>query len=192
MWISQAERPLRADELCYALAVELGFTNFNIGNIPLVSTLVTCCQGLIEVVKEASTVRLINFTLQEYLSAHPDLFNTSHSAMAEICLVYLSSQQVKALLTSPSPDTRNTPCLEYCYISGGVHAKGALSDCLRSLAQDVLRGNSSQTSTEFLVARVDDWRLLRFGVWFLFNRATLGILLRYQRSCSWFDRDGML
>ena len=45
MWISYAERPLRANELCYALAVELGSTDFDPGNIPSMSTLVSCCQG---------------------------------------------------------------------------------------------------------------------------------------------------
>ena len=63
MWISHAERPPRADELCHALAVQLGSTDFDVGNIPSMSALVNCCQGLITVDKEASTVRLIYFTL---------------------------------------------------------------------------------------------------------------------------------
>ena len=109
MWISHAERPLSADELCHALAIQVGSTNFDVGNIPSVPTLVNCCQGLITVDKEALTVRLIHFTLQEYLSAHPDVFIKPHSAIAEICLTYLNSQQVKALSTSPFPDTRNAP-----------------------------------------------------------------------------------
>ena len=63
MWISHAERPLQADELCRALAVRLGSTEFNTDNVPSMSTLISCCQGLITVDKEASTVRLIHFTL---------------------------------------------------------------------------------------------------------------------------------
>ena len=58
-------------------------------NVPSISTLIGCCQGLITVDKEAFTVRLIHFTLQEYLSAHPDIFSRPHSAIAEICLTYL-------------------------------------------------------------------------------------------------------
>jgi len=155
MWINHAERPLRADELCHALAVELGSTDFNIGNTPSMSTLVGCSQGLIAVDKEASTVRLIQFTLQEYLSAHPDLFSRPHSAMAEICLTYLSSQQVEALSTSPSLDTPNMPFLEYCSVYWGVHVKWELSDCARSLALELLKGNYSQKWTELLLARVE-------------------------------------
>src|SRR5207302_6777193 len=67
-WISHAERPLRADELCHALAVELSSTVFDAADIPSMPTLVSCCQGLITVDKEVSTVRLVHFTLQEYLS----------------------------------------------------------------------------------------------------------------------------
>ena len=74
MWVSHAERPLRADELCHALAVELGSTEFNADNIPSISTLVGCCQGLITVDKESSIVRLVHFMLQKYLSVNPDIF----------------------------------------------------------------------------------------------------------------------
>jgi len=44
MWISHAERPLKADELCHALAVELGSTEFDAGNVPSMSTLVGCAK----------------------------------------------------------------------------------------------------------------------------------------------------
>jgi len=45
MWTSHAEQPLQADELSHALAVELGSTGFDPGNIPSISPLVSCCQG---------------------------------------------------------------------------------------------------------------------------------------------------
>ena len=95
MWISHAERPLEADELCHALAVKPGSTDFNNENVPLISTLVSCCQGLITVDKEESTVRLIHFILHEYLSTHPDAFSRPHSAMAEICLAYLIPDRIE-------------------------------------------------------------------------------------------------
>ena len=179
MWISHAERPLQADELCHALAVQIGSTDFDVGNIPSMSTLVNSCQGLITVDKGASTVRLIHFTLQEYLSTRPDIFSKPHSAMAEICLTYLNSQQVKALLATPSLDaqdsleylsvsdlesefstaasfdTSNIPFLEYCSAYWGVHAKKELSDCGRSLALELLKENYGQISTRFLLAQVE-------------------------------------
>jgi len=118
MWVSHAERPLRAGE--HALAVELGSTDFNAGNVPSISTLVGCCQGLITVGKEGSTVRLVRFTLQEYLSAHPGIFGRPHSAVAEICLTYLNSEQVRVLSGNPSPNIRNMPFLGYCSLYWGL------------------------------------------------------------------------
>ena len=56
MWISHAERPLNADELCHALTVEIRSPNFNADNVPSMGTLLTCCQGLVLVEKEASIV----------------------------------------------------------------------------------------------------------------------------------------
>jgi len=97
MWICHAVRPLRPDELCHALAIKLGSKNYNPDNAPSISTLVSCCQGLITFDKKASTMRLIHFTLKEYLSAHPDIFSRPHSTIAEICLTYLNSKEVKAI-----------------------------------------------------------------------------------------------
>ena len=82
-WICHSERPLEVDELCYALAVEVGAADFDSENIPSIGTLLECCQGLITVDKEALTVRLIHFTVQEYLCTHPDLFSRPHSILAE-------------------------------------------------------------------------------------------------------------
>ena len=163
MWISHAERPPRADELCHALAVKLGSPDFEVGNIPSMSTLVSCCQGLITVDKEASTVRMIHFTLQEYLSAHPDIFSSPHSVMADICLTYLNSQQDKALLTAPSPNTQGAPFLEYCSVYWGVHAKRELSDSARSLALKLLGEDYGQISTKLLLTQVKNFPYWRYN-----------------------------
>ena len=85
MWISHSERPLEVDELCHALEVEIGSADLNCSKVPSMRTLITCCQGLVTVDKESSTVRLIHFTLQEYLRAHPEHFDRPHKTMAETC-----------------------------------------------------------------------------------------------------------
>jgi len=86
MWICHSERPLRVDELCHALAVEIGSTNFNSDNIPAIEALLACCQGLVAVEREASTVRLTHHTLREYLTTHRNLFPRAHLEMAETCV----------------------------------------------------------------------------------------------------------
>ena len=154
MWVNHAERPLKADELCHALAVELGSKDFNAGNAPSISTLVNCCQGLITVDKEASTVRLIHFTLHEYLSSHPDIFNRPHSALAEICLTYLNSEQVKSIPADRSPDLSDIPFLEYSSLYWGVHAKKELSDNASSLALELFQEYDGHISTRLLLEQV--------------------------------------
>ena len=163
MWISYAERPLQADELCHALAVKLGSSDFNASNAPSISTLVGCCQGLITVDKEASTVRLIHFTLQEYLSAHPHIFSGPHSAIAEICLTYLNSQQVRAISSAPFDHAWRTSFLEYCSVYWGVHAKREFSDSTRSLALELLKENYGQIPTKLLLKDVPGLRLWEYG-----------------------------
>jgi len=153
MWISHAERPLQADELCHALAVKLDSTDFNTDNVPLISVLVGCCQGLITVDKEASTARLIHFTLQEYLSTHPDVFSRPHSALAEICLTYLNSQQIRALSNSRFYNRPSTPFLEYCSVYWGIHAKKEPSGSARSLALDLLKEGYGHIPTKFLLGQ---------------------------------------
>jgi len=154
MWISHAERPLRADELCYALAIELGSTNPNADNIPSTSTLVSCCQGLITMDKKASTLRLIHFTLKEYLSTLPDIFSRPHSVMAEICLTHLNFSRLKALSADPPPHIPDTPFLGYCSLYWGAHAKKELSADSLSLAQTLLQGYDTHISAKSLLEQV--------------------------------------
>ena len=151
MWISHAERPLKANELCHALAVEIGSPNLNTDNIPSIGTLLACCQGLVVVEKEAPKVRFIHFTLQEYLQAHPDLFGSAHSTMAETCLSYLNSLQVKSISTSRSSDLSDTLFLEYSSLYWGVHAERDLSDCAKQLALKLFDDYNCHISTKLLL-----------------------------------------
>ena len=152
MWISHSERPLKARELCHALGVEIGSPDLDSDDVPSIETLLGSCQGLVTVDKEASTVRLIHFTLQEYLRARPQLFGNAHSTMAETCLSYLSSHQVKALSTSPPRDLQGIPFLEYSSLYWGVHAKRDLSDCARLLALNLFDNYNNHVSPKILLS----------------------------------------
>ena len=151
MWISHAERPLRLDELSHALAIEIGSPNLSSDNIPSIGTLLACCQGLVVIDKEVSTVRLIHFTLHEYLRAHPELFGTAHSTMAETCLSYLNSHQAKAFSTTPSPDLQSVPFLEYSSLYWGTHAKRDLSGCAKMLALKLFNDYNNHISAKILL-----------------------------------------
>ena len=81
MWVSRAERPLRGEELCQAMGVEIGAADLDPENIPTLRTLVASCLGLVTVEASSSTVRLVHFTLQEHLSSDLTLFHSPHSAI---------------------------------------------------------------------------------------------------------------
>jgi len=151
MWISHAERPLKPHELLHALAIEIGSPDLNSDNILSIGTLLACCQGLIVIDKEASIVRLIHFTLQEYLRAHPQLLGAAHSTITETCLSYLNLQQVKALSTTPYPDLRGTPFLEYSSLYWGTHAKRDLSDRAKLLALKLFDNYNNHISGKILL-----------------------------------------
>jgi len=151
MWISHSERPLKASELCHALGVETGSPDTNADNIPPIVTLLACCQGLVTVDKEASTVRLIHYTLQEYLRYHPEIFSKAHSTITETYLSYLNSRKTKATSTSLSLDPQDTPFLEYSSLYWGMHAKRDLSDCAKFLALKLFNDESNHIFSKILL-----------------------------------------
>jgi len=163
IWISHSERPLKVDELCHALGVEIGSADLGGDNAPSIGTLLTCCQGFVSVDKGTSTVRLIHFTLREYLRAHPELFDRPHATIAEICLSYLNSHQVRALSARPWGNLRGrpflrysslcsgTPFLEYSSLYWGTHARRDLSDCAKQLALKLFDDYDGHISTGLLL-----------------------------------------
>jgi len=150
MWICYSERPLSVDELCQALAVEVGSPDFSPDNVPPISTLLGCCQGLIIVDKRASKVRLIHFSLKEYLCSHPDLFAGAHSIIAETCLTYLNSQHVNSI-PPKIDDIQDVPFLQYSSAYWGSHAKRELSNRAKSLALKLFSQYGSHISARGLL-----------------------------------------
>ena len=151
MWICYSERPLQVDELCQALAVEIGETDFDPENIPSIGTVLDYCQGLIIVDAEGSTVRLIHYTVQEYLCSRPGLFNKPHVILADTCLTYLNSPQVKNLTSYLPPDHGSMPFLKYSARYWGTHASRDLSDNLKTLALKLLDQHEDHISAVSLL-----------------------------------------
>ena len=171
MWVSHSERPLKLEELCHALGVELGAEDFNMRNVPSIRTVLGCTLGLVAVDKKESTVRLLHFTLQEYLRQYSTPFVTAHSIMAEMCLTYLNYRSVLALrpnLDVPwlsaflEPRTRwpglddvlkATPFLEHASCFWGVHAAREVTAPAKSLALNLLDGYENHVSAAVLWRR---------------------------------------
>ena len=156
MWISYSGRPLQVDEICHAIAIRIGSNGLDNDDIPTLSTLLDCCQGLVTLDKGALTVRLVHFTLQEHIRTRPGLFDRAHSAMAEICLTYLNFQHIKELPAGPSLDPRDTPFLEYSSLYWGTHMRMEISDCATALALQLLCQFDSHISAKFLWKSIND------------------------------------
>ena len=75
---------MHVDELCHALGVEEGSSDLNIRNIPAIETLLACSLGLATVEKSSSTVRLVHYTLQKYLSHNSNSFLKLNAMIAEV------------------------------------------------------------------------------------------------------------
>ena len=98
---------MHVDEICHAIAIRIGSNYLDNYDIPKISTLLECCQGLVTVDKGASTLRLIHFTLQEHHCTHVELSDRTHSTMVEIRLTYLNFHHIKDLPASQRPDPAN-------------------------------------------------------------------------------------
>ena len=166
MWICHAERPMRAEELCQALGVKIGLEHFNVDNVPSIRTVLSSCQGIVAVDKEGSTVRLIHYTLQEYLTCHRNLFESPHSTIAETCLTYLNSHQVMALSGSHVQNTQHPPFLEYASLYWGAHLKKQLSDGGKTLALKLFSHYQCHISIMPLLEHTLPWYYLHSSVSF--------------------------
>jgi len=151
MWISCSERPLKVAELCDALAVEVGTVDLNAHHAPSIQTLLSCTLGLITIDEQSSIVRLVHFTLQEYLAAHDSLFTTPHSMMAEICLTYLNFQSVCELPTAPGSIPSTMPFLHYSSCHWGSHARKDVIERVKLLALQLLQQDANHISAHILL-----------------------------------------
>ena len=138
MWVLYSERPLRADELCHALGVEIGSADLDPENIPALRTLLSSCLGLLKFEGSSSIVRPVHFTLKEHLSSDPTLFHSSHSAIAGVCLTYLNFRSVRNLSPTLNSAPSTMPLLEYASFYCGVHITRGMTENVKLLALEFL------------------------------------------------------
>jgi len=156
MWISHAERPLRIDELCHALAVEIDSRDLDPENVTPQDTVLGSCLGLAVVDSETSTVRPIHYTLREYLS-QPGVLPDAHRTLGQTCLTYLNYDQVKGLPVDKVDKVsglEGMPFLEYASLHWGDHAKVELLDHAKSLALKLLSQYDSHISSRLLFNQI--------------------------------------
>ena len=144
MWVLHSERPLRAEELCHALGVEIGSADLHLEKVPAFPTLLACCLGLVTVEVSSSTVQLVHFTLREYLLSHPALFQNPKSTIAEVCLTYLNFRCLRD--SSPTPDSAppTMPFREYASCYWVKHARRGMTENVEKLGLRFLNRRATQ------------------------------------------------
>ena len=135
MWIHLAERSLSIDELLHALATEPGNRDLDRDNFPGKNVFLNCCLGLAIVDDETSTVRLVHYSLEEYLKTQDQLFPRGHEKIAKVCLTYLMFESVtsgpisKKMEDKIKPEIQGTlrpsqlALLNYASCEWGHHAR---------------------------------------------------------------------
>ena len=156
MWVSYSERPLRTEELCHALAVEIGSSDLDPNNLPALRTLLASCLGLVTVEASSSTVRLVHFTLQEHLLGDPALFQSPHSTIAEACLTYLNFKSVWDLSPTLRLAPSTMPLLEYASLHWGNHTRMEMTENVKSLALRLLDRFDEHISAQLLILNYEE------------------------------------
>ena len=152
-WVLHSERPLLAEELCHALAVEMGSLDLDTRSVPVLRTLLSSCLGLVTVEGSSSTVRLVHFTLQEHLLSDPTLIPSPHSTIAEVCLTYLNFQCIRDLPLTLDFYFPKMPLLEYASIYWGKHTRMGMTENVKILALRLLDRFDEHISTQILLLR---------------------------------------
>jgi len=158
MWVLYSERPLRTQELCHALGVEIGSTDLDPGDVPALRTLLASCLGLVTVEVSSSTVRLVHFTLQEHLLSDPTLFYSPHSEISEVCLTYLNFGCIRDLSPTLHDAPETTPLLEYASVYWGGHARRGITENIKILALRLLDRFDEHISAQRLLLRYNEDR----------------------------------
>ena len=151
MWVSNSERPLKTSELCHALGVKKGSTDLDPENIPEIRTILASSLGLVTVEPSSDTVRLVHFTLQEYLSNYPSLFQSPHSMITEICLTYLNFRCVRELSPTRRLVQSTVPLVQYASHYWGQHMRRDKTESVPPLALRLLVGFEEHISSRLLL-----------------------------------------
>ena len=80
MWVSYSQRPLRAEELCQALGVEMESTDLDLKNVPALRTLLASCLGLVTMEASSSVIRLF-----KCVNSERDLFYVDNTRQMRGC-----------------------------------------------------------------------------------------------------------
>ena len=144
MWIYHAKRPLLISELSDALAIRPGVTSLNPLYRPSQKLIVDSCLGLVKVDEKSSTIRLIHYSVQEFLQhSEEKIFPMGDVLIAELTITYSLLDEFAA---GSCPDEgaiealiSQNPFAAYAACFWGHHVRDAKCGTTEELALHFLR-----------------------------------------------------
>ncbi|KAL9608795.1 MAG: hypothetical protein Q9167_006382 [Letrouitia subvulpina] len=147
-WLIHATRPLRKQELQYALAIEEGDHRPELDGLPEVAKLTAYCAGLVTMNEESNLVSLVHPTTSEYFeSRNQALFPKGHCDIAVVCITYLCMEPFRdegacGNIISFLDRCRGNPLLGYAAVNWGTHVRKARAAKAADLAMSILKNVS--------------------------------------------------
>ncbi|KAK4452241.1 ankyrin repeat-containing domain protein [Podospora aff. communis PSN243] len=164
-WVVSSMRPMKADELRHALAVEPGDEGPDEDGLYETGQLVSSCAGLVTIDEGSTEIRLVHYTAQSYFEGPGmALLQAPPSMIANICLTYLSFHQFTEPPCQSFDDDRRVrqkqhPFLEYAAQHWADHARDDWSPDVRKLILSLLSNGFSILNILLFNSRYvdDDW-----------------------------------
>ncbi|KAJ7203241.1 ankyrin repeat-containing domain protein, partial [Mycena pura] len=126
-WITHAKRPLLRSELLEALAVEPGSAELDPENLLDTDSILSVCAGLVVIHAEDDTIRLVHYTMQNYLEQRQTKeFPHASTNITMTCMTYLSFDIFGKKVYRDNPQTLfgAHPFLDYAVEYCLIHARG--------------------------------------------------------------------
>ncbi|KAI0534365.1 hypothetical protein GGR58DRAFT_520462 [Xylaria digitata] len=129
-WILHARRPLTVLELQHAVAIRPATKTLNREFIPSLKSIESCCAGLVVIDELDNGIRLIHYTLHEYLTKNwGKWFADPEIEISTACLTYLSFHTFADGPCKSDEELRSRlqryPFYDYAACNWGHHARAA-------------------------------------------------------------------
>ncbi|KAI0014852.1 ankyrin repeat-containing domain protein [Xylariomycetidae sp. FL0641] len=138
--ITTAKRPLKLEELRYALATDPDGDGFCVEDMPEVEDIIASCLGLLTVDPESQVIRLVHYTTQEYLDrTQDDWLPNAEETIGRTCVAYLLTEAIcKEIRTCQNPG--NMPFYWYAseYWAQHLGPEADTPDVRRLLRSDIV------------------------------------------------------
>ena len=160
-WIALTKRPLTTAELQYAIAIEIGTSEFDAETFLEVESMISVCAGLVTVDEESRIIRLVHHTFQEYLDrTQGNWFERLEAEITTTCVTLLSFSAFDTGFSRTDQEfeerLRSYPLYDYAARHWGYHASRALS--LDDAALDFLRDSAKvEAASQAMIAHQETW-----------------------------------